>query len=104
MVEQRDVFRCRRFLERLDIGEQIRGLLIRNNSFIYDQDVWRGSIGGEGFLAGLDIASVVNRYLAAYPNVKQWLGRMKALKSWKQVNEVIDSYAATLKGQPMLAV
>jgi type II secretory pathway pseudopilin PulG len=44
-------------------------ILIRNNSFIYDQDVWRGSIGGEFFLGGMDIASAVNRYLAAYPNV-----------------------------------
>ena len=44
-------------------------ILIRDNSFYYDQDVWRGTIGGEGFLAGVDIASVVSRYLAAYPNV-----------------------------------
>ncbi|TMH07472.1 MAG: glutathione S-transferase family protein [Betaproteobacteria bacterium] len=50
------------------------------------------------------LTEIVGTDLAAYPNVKQWLGRMKALKSWKQVNEVIDSYAATLKGQPMLAV
>jgi len=45
-------------------------ILIRDNSFYYDQDVWRGTIGGEGFLAGIDIASVVSRYLAAYPNVR----------------------------------
>jgi len=50
------------------------------------------------------LTEIIGSDLAAYPNVKQWLGRMKALKSWKQVNEVIDSYAATLKGQPMLAV
>ena len=47
-----------------------RQILIRDNTFSYDQDTWRGSISGEGFLAGLDIASVVNRYLAAYPNVR----------------------------------
>jgi prepilin-type N-terminal cleavage/methylation domain-containing protein len=44
-------------------------VLIRHNTFAYDQDTWRGSIGGEFFLGGLDIASVVDRYLAAYPNV-----------------------------------
>ena len=43
-------------------------ILIRDNSFIYDQDVWRGSIGGQFFLGGVDIASAVDRYLAAYPN------------------------------------
>jgi prepilin-type N-terminal cleavage/methylation domain-containing protein len=45
-------------------------ILIRNNTFNYDQDTWRGSIGGEFFLGGLDIASVVDRYLAAYPNAR----------------------------------
>jgi hypothetical protein len=45
-------------------------ILIRDNTFSYDQNTWRGSIGGEGFLAGLDIASVVDRYLAAYPNLQ----------------------------------
>jgi len=42
--------------------------------------------------------------LSAYPNVKRWLGRMKELKSWKKVNEVIDGYAASLKGNAMQAV
>jgi glutathione S-transferase len=42
--------------------------------------------------------------LSAYPNVKRWLGRMKALKNWKSVNEVIDGYGASLKSQPMVAV
>ena len=50
------------------------------------------------------LTETIGSDLAAYPNVKRWLGRMKSLKSWKQVNEVIDSYAATLKGQTMLAV
>jgi prepilin-type N-terminal cleavage/methylation domain-containing protein len=45
-------------------------ILIRDNTFIYDQDTWRGSIGGEFFIGGVDIASVVDRYLAAYPNAR----------------------------------
>src|ERR1044071_6036263 len=45
-------------------------ILIRDNSFTYDQDNWRGSLGGEFFLAGLDVASTVDRYLAAYPNAR----------------------------------
>ena len=35
---------------------------------------------------------------SAYPNIKRWLGKMKSLKSWNRVNEVIDGYAASLKG------
>jgi len=45
-------------------------ILIRGNTFVYDQDTWRGSIGGEFFLGGVDIASAVDRYLAAFPNAR----------------------------------
>jgi glutathione S-transferase len=50
------------------------------------------------------LAEVIGSDLAAYPNVRHWLGRMKALKSWPQVFQTIDGYAATLKGKPMVAV
>ena len=50
------------------------------------------------------LTEVIGSDLAAYPNVKRWLGRMKELKSWPKVYEVIDSYAASLKGKPMVAV
>jgi glutathione S-transferase len=50
------------------------------------------------------LAEVIGSDLEAYPNVKQWLGRMKALKSWPQVYQVIDGFAASLKGKAMVAV
>jgi glutathione S-transferase len=50
------------------------------------------------------LTEVIGSELTAYPNVKQWLNRMKALKSWPQVYEVIDGYAASLKSKPMVAV
>ncbi len=50
------------------------------------------------------LAEVIGSDLAAYPNVKRWLGRMKSLKSWPQVYEVIDGFAASLKGKQMVAV
>jgi len=50
------------------------------------------------------LAEVIGSDLAAYPNVRAWLGRMKALKSWPQVWSVIDGYAATLKAKQMVAV
>ena len=34
---------------------------------------------------------------AAYPNVKRWLGNMKALKSWDKVHEVFYGYAGSMK-------
>ena len=50
------------------------------------------------------LAEVIGSDLAAYPNVKAWLGRMKSLKSWPQVFSVIDGFAATLKDKPMVTV
>lgn len=50
------------------------------------------------------LAEVVRSDLSAFPHVKHWLGRMKALKSWPQVNEVIDGFAASFKGLPMATV
>ena len=44
------------------------------------------------------LAESVGSDLAGYPNVKRWLGKMKALKSWAKVNEVINGYAASLQG------
>ena len=39
-----------------------------------------------------------------YPNVKRWLDRMKALKSWSKVHEVFHGFAASLKDQAFEAV
>jgi glutathione S-transferase len=50
------------------------------------------------------LAEVIGSDLSAWPNVKRWLGRMKALKSWPQVYQVIDGFAASLKGKQMVAV
>jgi glutathione S-transferase len=50
------------------------------------------------------LAEVIGSDLSAYPNVKKWLGRMKALKHWPKVYEVVDGFAASLKGKTMVAV
>ena len=50
------------------------------------------------------LAEVIGSDLGAYPNVRAWLGRMKALKSWPKVWSVIDGFAETLKSKPMVAV
>lgn len=76
---------------------------------------WLG--GGQRFLCGdamtiadyfassfVALAELVGSDLSAYPNVRAWLQRMKALPHWAEVNQVIEGYGATLKGQPMVAV
>lgn len=39
----------------------------------------------------------------AYPNVKRWLDRMKALKSWDQVYETVNGFGKTLDKRSMVA-
>lgn len=50
------------------------------------------------------VAELTGSDFSAFPHVRRWLDRMKSLRSWKQVNEAIDGFGATLKGQPMVTV
>jgi glutathione S-transferase len=88
--------------------ERAQGWLkVLNDHILGDNDYLCGAamtIADYQAAAFIALAEVIGGDLSAYPNVKRWLGRMKALKSWKQVNEAIDSYAAMLKGQPMVSV
>lgn len=39
-----------------------------------------------------------------YPNVCRWLKDMKALKHWNEVHEVVNGFAASLKGRQFVAI
>ena len=56
---------------------------------------------GASFVA---LAEALGGNYADHPNIKRWIGKMKQLKSWKKVNEAIDGFAASLKGQKLEAV
>jgi len=52
------------------------------------------------FGAGLlTLGEVIGCDFAAYPYVQGWLARIKALKSWKSVNAVLDGITAAHKGE-----
>ena len=76
-------------------------ILGKNNKFLCGNAMTIADYYGASFVA---LGELTGSSYDNYPNVKAWLGRMKALKNWGKVNEVINGYAATLKGQPMLAV
>ena len=54
--------------------------------------------------AFLTVGEVVGCEFSGYPNVQRWLTRMKALKSWKQVNATLDGAAAAHKGESFVTV
>ena len=52
----------------------------------------------------LGLGEVVGCSYSAYPNVERWMGNMKALKCWPKVHEVVDGFAASLKGKSFVAI
>ena len=76
-------------------------ILGANNAYLCSDTMTIADYFGASFVA---LGEANGTDYAAYPNVQRWLGRMKALKSWKQVNAAIDGYAASLKGTPMMTV
>jgi glutathione S-transferase len=57
------------------------------------------------FGAGLlTLGEAIGCDFAAYPYVLGWLARVKALKSWKSVNAVLDSIAAAHRGETFATV
>ncbi|MEJ8852996.1 glutathione S-transferase family protein [Variovorax robiniae] len=76
-------------------------VLGQGNKYLCGDDITIADYHAVSYVA---LAEVIGSDLAAFPNVKAWLGRMKALKSWGKVFEVIDGYAASLKSKQMMAV
>jgi glutathione S-transferase len=52
----------------------------------------------------VSIGDLIGCDFAGYPNVQAWLGRMKQLKSWSQVNEVFEGAVAGNKGKAFARV
>jgi glutathione S-transferase len=50
------------------------------------------------------IADLIDCDLSAYPNVQRWLGNMKKLKSWNEVNQVFSGFAAGNKGKQFVGL
>jgi len=71
------------------------------NAYLCGDKITLADYYGAPFAA---LTAVIRSDLAAYPNVKRWLGNMKALKSWAKVHEVIDGFAASLKDKSFVAV
>ena len=65
------------------------------NAYLCGDRITIADYYGAAFVA---LAEAIGSDLTAYPNVRRWLANIKALKSWSKVNEVINGYAATLKG------
>ena len=87
-------------------------ILVRDNSFVYDQDVWRDSIGGRSggasSVAGLDLGSIVDQYLRAPENTNalNYTYKTGTNQQWIVVSNMMvyldaySSWAETYSNQP----
>jgi glutathione S-transferase len=76
-------------------------ILGARNPYLCGQEITIADYFAASFVA---LAELTGSGLTDYPNVERWLGRMKALNSWREVNEVIDGYGASLKGNGVKAL
>ncbi len=50
------------------------------------------------------LGELVHCKYADYPNVRRWIGNMKALPHWAEVHQVVDGFAASLKDKPFVSI
>ncbi len=78
-----------------------QSILGASNPYLCGNEMTIADYFASAFVA---LAEAIGSDLAAYPNVRAWLGRMKALPNWAAVNQVIDGYAASLDRSAMVTV
>jgi len=69
--------------------------IIGKNEYLCGNQITIADYYGASFVA---TSNIIGSDLAAYPNIKRWLGNMKKLKSWAKTWEVVDGFAGSLKG------
>jgi len=68
-------------------------ILIQNSAFLYYLDRWHGSVSGAAFVAGVDIAAVVDQYMSAYPNVRAQNGTNQQAVVVQSMISFMDAYS-----------
>ncbi len=52
----------------------------------------------------IQVGEVIRCDFSAYPNVRRWLNKMKALPSYAKVYEVVHGFAQSVKDKPFVAI
>jgi len=72
---------------------------IGQNKFVCGNEITLADYLGAEILSSGDLIGV---NVKRYPNVDRWMNTMRSLGAWKKVHEVVDGFAASLKGQQFL--
>jgi len=72
-----------------------------NKQYLCDKEITIADYFGAGLVS---IGELIDCDFSTFPNINRWLGNMKRLKSWNQVSEALDSFAAANKGKVFVRV
>jgi glutathione S-transferase len=87
-----------------DKSEKWLGVLdkvIGKNKYLCGDTITIADYFGAQVLAAGDLIGVSFK---RFPNVDRWMQSMRALPSWKKVNEAADGFAASLKGKQFVTI
>jgi glutathione S-transferase len=84
-----------KWLKRLDTN------VIGSHKFVCGDEITIADYFGAEILAAGDLIGVSYK---RFPNVDRWMATMRALPSWKKVNEATDGFAASLKGKQFVTI
>ena len=71
------------------------------NQYLCGDELTIADYFGSGLVS---IGELIGCDFPAHPNIQRWLGNMKKLKSWRQVNEVFDGFVKANKGKEFVGV
>jgi 2-polyprenyl-6-methoxyphenol hydroxylase-like FAD-dependent oxidoreductase/glutathione S-transferase len=71
------------------------------NDYLVGDTITIADYFGSGLVT---LGEVIHTDFGKYPNVQRWLGTMKRLKSWNQVNEVFHGLVGSTKGKEFATV
>jgi glutathione S-transferase len=75
--------------------------VIGKNKYVCGAEITIADYFGSEIVSAGDLIGVSTK---RFPNVDRWMATMRALPSWKKVNEVLEGFAASLRGKPFVTI
>ena len=75
--------------------------VLGKRKFLCGDDMTIADYFGAEILAAGDLIGVSFK---RFPNIERWMGAMRALPSWKKVNEATDGFAASLRDKKFVTI
>jgi glutathione S-transferase len=75
--------------------------VLGNHKYLCGDQITIADYFGAEIIAAGDL---IGQNLQKFPSIHRWMTTMRALKSWKAVNEVVDGFAASLRGKPFVTI